>query len=626
MKRYLRIAAAVATLAVVAAACGGGGGETEPGGGGTTEPGTGEELVAGGTLRAVMGSDFFNGLDPQQEYYSVSWEFLRCCMARTLMSYNGKPVTEGGSTPAPDLADGEPTVSEDGLTWTFTIKDGVMFGDPLNREIVAQDFVNAFSRFADPEINSVSYPFYFGDIVGFDEAGDEGGEVSGVVAVDDKTLEIQLERPNQDVPYLVAMPAAAPLPQELMDTHYKAVELGQFLVSSGPYQWEGMKDFDLSSKKPPSGMDITRSYIFERNPSYDPETDDLREGWVDRIEIAVGGETQDLLDKVANGDVDWCIDCGVTSTELQRFQADTTLYNPDDPSTCDPQPCRLQIHQDDVLYYYGLNVFQPPMDDVHVRKALNWVIDKAALYRLAGGTVAGEIATHFIPSGMLGGLLADYNPYPSEDFRGDEAKAKEEMAQSKYDTDSDGMCDAPECTVQALTIAGDNDAVKAIETLGSAFSKVGIRLEIVTLQYNALVKRCATLASHTAFCNAGWGKDYPSPFTYFEPLLNGGENGSNYAFMGTSAEALEEAGYEVPAEIPSIDEDIKACAAIPVGPEQDQCWADLDVKVMEEIVPIIPRRFGTGQDVLGERLVSYSYDQFAGIAAVDRLALANGGA
>jgi peptide/nickel transport system substrate-binding protein len=610
-------------LAMVLVACGGG---SEAPIGPTGTAGAPTDIPVGGTLKAVMTQDFFNGLDPTQEYYSVSWEFLRCCMARTLMSYPGKPVGEEGSVPVPDLADGEPTVSDDELVWTFKIKTGVMFGDPLNRQITAQDFKNAFDRFADPEINNTGYPFYFTTIEGFEDAA-KSGDVTGVVVVDESTLEFHLTEPTADMPFLLAMPATTPMPQEALDNHYGAVDYGQFLVSSGPYQWQGMKGFDLTSTTPPTGMDITNAYVFERNPSYDPATDELREAYVDQIEIQVGGEVQDQLDKVDAGAVDWCIDCGITSTTLQSIVNDPLRYNPDDPAACDPQPCRLQIWGDDVLYYTGLNVFEPPMDDVHVRKALNWALDKAAMFRLAGGAgVAGTIAGHFIPPGMTNGVNADYDPYETPDSRGDIAKAKEEMALSKYDTNQDGVCDAPECNVQALTVTGDQDAIKALEIMDGSFSQIGITLDITAIQYNALVKRCSTLASHTAFCQAGWGKDYPSPYTFVFPLLDGGENGSNYAFMGTTAEALQEAGYEVPAEIPAITDDIVACHALPVGPEQDQCWGDLDVKIMEEFAPLIPRRFGVGQDVLGARIVNYSYDQFAGVAAVDRLALANGGA
>jgi len=362
------------------------------------------------------------------------------------------------------------------------------------------------------------------------------------------------------------------------------------------------------------------SYVLVRNEAYDQSTDTLRNSYVDRIEIQVGGEVQDLLDRVDSGVIDWCIDCSVTSATLQAYSAD--------PDKAD----RIQSHPADALVYTGLNVFEAPMDDVHVRKALNWALDKAAMLRLAGGPVSGVIAEHFVPPGMMGGLNADYAPYATTDGRGDPAKAMEEMAQSKYDTNGDGVCDGDVCTVIALSVSNDNDAIKALEVMDASFEPIGINLDIKTLNYNALVDRCSTLEGHAAFCQAGWGKDYPSPFTFFFPLLDGGANGSNYSFMGATTEDLEAAGYTVEETdanglgVPNITEDIKACQESPLGAEQDQCWADLDVKVMEEIAPLIPRRFPNDVDVLGERIVNYAYDQFSGIGAITHMALANGGA
>ena len=151
------------------------------------------------------------------------------------------------------------------------------------------------------------------------------------------------------------MPAMAPLPEELVKAHPK--DIGQFLVSSGPYQWEGMADIDIEGKTPPTGMDIGKSYVLERNPAYDPATDDLRPAYLDRIEVQVGGEVQDLLDKVDAGahrhlhDLRWY--CHHVAAVSRR------------PALED----RIKVYPSDGITYTGLNVFQPPMDDIHIRKA-----------------------------------------------------------------------------------------------------------------------------------------------------------------------------------------------------------------------------------------------------------------
>jgi ABC-type transport system substrate-binding protein len=326
---------------------------------------------------------------------------------------------------------------------------------------------------------------------------------------------------------------------------------------------------------------------------------------------------QELLDRVDAGDIDWCIDCSATAPTLKLYQGDPELQE------------RLIIHPSDALAYTGLNVFEAPFDDVHVRKAVNWALDKNALWILVGGPPAGSIAGHFIPSGMMGGLNADYNPYASPDNAGDIEQAKAEMAMSKYDTNQDGTCDAPECTFDALTVTGDKDAIEALQIAQQSYDDIGITMNIKAINYNALVDKCSTLVGHTPYCQAGWGKDYPSPYTFFFPLLDGGANGSNYSFMGATAEDLEAAGYsgfevdENGLGLPNITQDIVACREIPIGPDQDACWAALDVKVTEEIAPVIPRRFPNDIDVLGANIINYEYDQFAGIGAIDHIAVAH---
>ncbi|MFM7718853.1 MAG: ABC transporter substrate-binding protein [Actinomycetota bacterium] len=613
MRKYLRIAALVAILGIVAAACGGGDG----GGGGGGEGGA--DIPRGGTLRGAIGegSDFFYALDPQQEYYSLSWEFLSRGLARTLYGYTGKPAEEGGSAPQLDLA-ASVEASADGLTYTFTLKDGIKFGNPLNREIVAADFVTAFARFADPNISlQTSYPFYFtGVIEGFQEAQDagDGSPVSGVTAIDDKTLEIKLVAPNADLPFLLAMPATSPLPAELVAAHPEGTTMGQFLVSSGPYEFEGYTDLaTMEGDTPPSGMNFGSSYVLVRNPSWDAATDPLRPAYVDRIEVAYGGEAQDLLDKVAAGDIDICFDCGATATTLAAYQADPALQD------------RIRVYGNDVLYYRGLNVYEPPVDDIHVRKALNLIWPRAELRTLGGGEIQGDYATHFIPPSLMGGLGADYQPYETPDFKGDVAAAQAEMKLSAYDANQDGKCDDPACQDMVyLIISGSDVGVQSADLIAERLTEIGIVLDIKQVEYGTLVQKCATLEEHQTICQAGWGKDYPSAYTFFYPLLDQCANGSNYAFLGCTAEELEAAGYTVPASGPiAISDQITECAALAAGSdEQNQCYFALDQYVMEEIVPVIPTIFGRNIDVLGANIVNYSYDQFAGMGALDHYAVA----
>ncbi len=165
--------AAVALLAALAAGCGGG--SSDSGGGDTTAPadtsgsadtsggseGGEGNPQPGGTYRVGWESsfDFTDAFDVTGEYTALGWS-LYTLFVRKLVTYIGAPAPEGNEI-VPDLATDTGTLSDDGLTYTFTLKDGIKFGPPVNREITSKDFVTAFDRIANPDIGGFGYPLYY---------------------------------------------------------------------------------------------------------------------------------------------------------------------------------------------------------------------------------------------------------------------------------------------------------------------------------------------------------------------------------------------------------------------------------------------------------------------------------
>src|SRR5882762_11386877 len=150
MRKAVRLAAVVAALAIVAAACGNKG---TPSGNPTSA--AGGTIQAGGTLHIAQTSDVSAAFDPQKEYYQLSFEYFKCCMLRTLLQTKEVPIDQGGNVLQPDLASALPTISADGLTYTFSIKPGVHYSPPLQDvTVTAGDFVRAIEREADPKASS----------------------------------------------------------------------------------------------------------------------------------------------------------------------------------------------------------------------------------------------------------------------------------------------------------------------------------------------------------------------------------------------------------------------------------------------------------------------------------------
>ena len=155
-------------------------------------------------------------------------------------------------------------------------------------------------------------------------------------------------------------------------------DYGRFLVATGPYEFEGADTMDFSV--PAGGSDARRRATFRVARSCSsatragtPATDDLRPAYPDRIEVSIGGNNDDLYNKVKSNDLDFVVDGAVPPETIRDY---TT--NPDLQS-------KINVYASDALRYISFNFLMPPFDDVHVRKAFNWALDKDGMRQLRGG-------------------------------------------------------------------------------------------------------------------------------------------------------------------------------------------------------------------------------------------------
>jgi peptide/nickel transport system substrate-binding protein len=632
--RYLKLLALTGILAIAAAACGGGGGGgATPSSAPATSAGgaspTASALPQGGTLKLALQSDVSAAFDPQKEYYSVTWEYLRCCLLRTLMSYNGKDTSQDGTAVFPDLAASAPEVSSDGLTWTFKLKPGIKYAPPVqDTTVTSGDIVRALEREACTECASGGYSFYYSVIKGFDDYGaGKAKTISGVQTPDDSTLVITLTQPAGDLPYRFAMPATSPIPPNpdnpsatlgIAEGHDK--DYGRFMVGTGPYMFQGTDQLDFSqpakSQKPISGYEPGKSFTLVRNPSWDKATDSLRLANVDEIDTQITSATdQDLANQVDNNTLDLAFDGVPPTNQLQKYSTDPDLKS------------QVHIFPSDAVRYLSFNIAEPPFDDINVRKAVNYAIDKDALRELRGGPAFGDIAGHIIVDSLEGNLLKDYDPYATPNGKGDPAKAKDAMkAATKYDTNGDGVCDASVCKNVLTVIDEGTPYPQQVKLIVQNLKPLGITLDIKSFERTTMYAKCNDPTAHVAFCTApGWGKDYADAFTFGPPLFASDAIGPdaccNYSLVGAPAATLKKDGYKL-TSVPSVDSDLKTCAAA-TGQQRLQCWANMDKKLMEQVVPWVPYLFDNNVDITSNRIVNYQFDQFAGLMALDQIALSS---
>jgi peptide/nickel transport system substrate-binding protein len=601
-------------IALVAAACGGGGG-----GGGSTSAGS---VQKGGVFRTAQDDfGFTNAFDPTGEYLASAIDMYQA-LTRTLINYK-HVAGPAGNKLYPDLASAMPTVSSDGLTYTFKLKSGIKFGPPVNRAITSKDIEYAFERINTKPLIA-QYGFYFYGIVkGMDGKAPKPAPISGIETPDDSTIIFHLTQPVGDFLYRVSMPAAAPIPQEVAKCSLKAGDYGRYVISSGPYMLKGseaLKTTSCSAMKPIAGFDPSKQITMVRNPNYDQSTDDLRINNVDGISISIDTNVSDIFNKVQSGALDASFTNQPPKPVLQQYLTQPAKKN------------LIHFNSGDRTWYITMNLTTPPFDDIHVRKATNLIMDKAAMRQAWGGPSFGQIATHVMPPIVVNDQLTQsYDPYATSGFHGDVAKAQAEMKQSKYDTNKDGMCDAPACKNLVMINRNVTPWTDLEPVVVSSLGKLGIQVKPRELATSAAYTTINTVRNNIPIAlNPAWGKDYADPYTFAGPLFAGSSiiatGNTNYSLVGLTPSQAGSLGVKIPAgdTIPNVDADINSCEKIPAtDPSRTTCWTNLDRKVMEQAVPWVPYLWADNPTVTNASLTHFEFDQFSGYLSLTELAVNN---
>jgi peptide/nickel transport system substrate-binding protein len=585
----------------------------------------------GGTLRVGMSTPPFYWLDPSREYNGNTWELLRCCLLRTLMSYsdlNGVPATQ----PQPDLAVALPQVSVDGTTWTFRLRDGLHYAPPLQDvPITSGDVVRALLRLGDPDTGSALLADYFTMIDGFPAYRAGNAEtIAGLETPDPLTLRIRESRPDASLPYVLAMSVAAPIPplpghpderygvasgHARTDNIFEGGGYGRYLVASGPYMIEGSAALDFSlppeEQAPVSGFvpwELGRratsygSINLVRNPSWDPASDPLRSALADRIEL-VGGTEADLFEAVRTGDLDLVFDVPPPLDELQRYQQDPAL--------------RPLIQSADGLTetLAIFNVAQPPFDDVAVRRAVAAVIDRRALVAQSKENLSRGVSvllTHLAPDATESSLLAGWNPFSDDDGSPDLEAARRSISASRYA--KGGRCDEPACSDVRILVDSHSDAV--VPSLRDDLAKLGIHANIRVAD-DFFFQRCGNPKEHLGLCiGVGWQADFPDGAQFLRVFFTATLTG-NWSLLGSSPSLLRRWAYPV-TDVPSVETDVEQCVQAQ-GSARPACWARLDQYLSGVLVAGVPLVAIQPLRLSSPRLGALPWSVAFGEPALDRL-------
>ena len=559
---------------------------------------------AGGTYKVgwEQSFGFTNNLDPVGEYLGEAFAIESSLLTRTLVGYNHVPGAAGNKL-VPDIATSIPKPTNGGKTYTFHIKQGVKFGPPVNRQVTSADFLNEFKRLANAK-DGQQYGFYYNVIKGFTSG--KGKTISGIKTPNPSTIVFNLTAPTGDFLYRMSMPATGPQPNEVTKCFEgTAGKYGQDLISSGPYMIQGIDKVDISSCSKisaASGYDGQTHLILVRNPSYNAKTDSTaaRENLPDEFQFLVDANADDILNKVAAGEFQDEVS-SIPSQTLRKYalQHSSSLHS----------------NSGDRTWYLTMNMTQAPFDDIHVRKAMNWIMDKHALVQAWGGPTIGKVANHIVPDTLFNNQLAEYAPYKTAGDTGSLAKAKLAMKGSKYDTKGDGTCSASAChNIFLLADAREVDT-KMLPVIEASARKLGITFKVHTIKgaYPTLQTPSKNIPIGE---RPGWGKDYADALTFFTPLFDGRNiipNGNtNYSLVGITPSQCKTLKVTGNCNgIPTVNSQLDKCSVL-IGQPRLTCYENLDKTLMTKVVPWVPYLSSFATHITAPNVAKWSFDQFSG--------------
>lgn len=520
----------------------------------------------GGTLKVGTAASCDN-FDPATTYGGSCW-FLHRLLSRNLVSFGrtGEGAPKGnGNELQPDLAESLGDASADKRVWTYTLQEGLKFsnGDP----ITSADVKYAFERmYATDVITGGPAGYYLCLLDTCDAEGtptyqgpykDKDGGLSSIETPDERTVVFNLTKPFGDWDYLMALPAAVPVPRG--DDQGSQYGAGTNLVSSGPYM--------LKTVKP------KQSVLMVRNPEWSRDTDEVRSALPDEVAVTVLSNADDLDSRVKTGALDVSLDGGVQTTfQAQILQTPELKANADNPV----------LKSLSMLILYPSD---PALADVHCRRAVAYALDKRDLLVQVGGTNGADYATTLMPPG-LAGHDEDSNLYPSgEEWTGDLDKAEEELAE----------CGKPDgfSTSMAFSNFGSDPAIFA--SVQSALKRVGIEVSPKQLDastaYNTLSTPAAVSGQSIGIGGMGWIPDYPSGNGFLTLLVDPAR------YTGTTS-STNFVGLDDPAINALIDQ-----AASAETDELADVYAAMDKATMETAY-YIPFNFAKATLFRGTRLTN----------------------
>jgi len=477
-------------------------------------------FLVGGCKDAGSRADlvFINGAEPESLDPAIITGQPEGRVVNAL--FEGLTTYDAGGRAVPGMAESW-TMSEDRKTYVFQIRDDAKWSD--RSPVTAHDFVASWRRTLSPETGAgYNYQlFYIKNAKPFADGEIEDFSQVGVRAIDDRTLQVELESPTPFFLELCAFPTLHPVPVKLIEeVGDDWIKPGK-IINNGAYLLEEWK--------------INDRIRLRRNPGYWNAKNVALEV-VDVLPIA---KDTVAFNFYASGSADLVMDKGLAP-----------------PSLLEDLKKRPDFHAAPFLgtYFLRFNCKQGPFADARVRKAFAMTVNKQEIVERI--TRAGESAAQgFVPPGLDGHIAPEGLPYDPE-------AARALLAEAGF-PEGRGFP-----LVRYLYSEGGLNEAIAVELQSMWRQKLGINVSLARQEWKVYLNSMNSLDYDIA--RSSWVGDYPDPNTFLDMFVTDGGNNrtgwSSKAYDDLIADAARAADPSARLQILAEAERLLVMKDVPICP------------------------------------------------------------
>lgn len=383
-------------------------------------------------------------------------------------------------------------VSENGLIYTFTLREDVYFHDHelfeggKGRQVTAHDVAYSFYRIIDPKTASTGNWVFSGKV----------DEKEPFKALDDHTFQIKLKSPYRPMMSILTMPYCFVVPKEITGHYGKA--FGQNPVGTGPFQF--------------TAWSIDEQLNFERNPNYfEEDGEGVLLPYIDFVKITFNANRETEAIQLLTGDVHFVSGVVPSTADLLIDRQGNLL----------PQhEGQLKIYKAPYLNteYVGIMMAgsggktSPTLKDKRVRQAINYGFDRETLIRNLRNNIGRPANGGFIPYG-----LSSFNAESPIGYTYDPDKSRQLLAEAGH-PGGQGLEDI------VLTTSTDYQDMGV--AIARQLENIGIRVKIETHQSGYLKE--IKINKNAPFFRASWIADFPDGENYLSCFYGGNGTPPNY--------------------------------------------------------------------------------------------------